>query len=1039
MKQNAFVRKQSLRLRQRGSVMFAVMILCLALLVVSTAFFSAISYNRRINQHEQIRIESREGAEAAVSFATAEINRRAVGLSAFEPDAVTDYTINTSELASIAGAGVKSDVVASSVEVKVGSFTQNKTTQTLLTTDPAYSGDDSKGLTVGTRHGLVYAKATAKDPVTGYYGTSYVAGVVQLRERNWFNYGFFYNMDMEVFPGPRMDVRGAMHTNGDMYLGKDGTGDGLYIYKSITSAGHIYRGIKYCIKDYNLNKSVTGFENKVNWNVSNGEGSGHVYVTKDGSDADMPSRSDLASLEMLSNNDCLWTGTNPDTSAVKTHWINEERTTWKSFVQDSSLNIDKFTPPGMPLYVAEDYETTSTTELRNHGYAMIEPQLPATDDTRYYGKKASDMENMKFSGLAGLTIVVDDNDRDVTAAVPGAQSTLNASVNGYAIPWKLVWYKGSTNASSPITKENLPARGADGKPVPYVLDPFDKNDEVDAAEATALGQPAVVVTMQRNLKALLRDCIVVVPYRDALATATTFGTGNTVNGANPNTLTTFPSNASYCGFTSNTAPTATNAYASRTRYNQRAGSWPKLNDGVTAYAAGGTSAAFYNVINVRARDAYRLINGTTLPNDRYPASSSDCAGAPSNATDRFSGIYSRRQGYAGNTGVGVSSAAYNNTTTSSTNYNSGLKGAFHVVYIDLQKLDWIINHQELWLHPTTGAVTFDPTVNFNNIIYVDLPSAPKTASRHGAATGVANTEPDKICPALAPTATTPGYALMLYKGARLPRLRTYDAINRTPGLTIATNGPLYIKGNYNADGERNTGSSLLPDSDASTAATSNAALWYDETHMDAEIPALVAADAVILVSENFRTQYSAADKYDAHSLYTAATAAAAAPVRPVTRRYNGYGRYAGVGDATAVDGPNADNSLTDFMEVSTAIITGLSPTIPDRAPNNAGKNTQSGAINNLPRFEEDWGSKTLRYRGAMAALYDCEVMTSRFIQGSHGYWFDPPNRDWGYHQYLAAGRNPPGTPVVRTARLISLYDIDKATYEASGAPPQPTN
>jgi Tfp pilus assembly protein PilX len=55
-----------------------------------------------------------------------------------------------------------------------------------------------------------------------------------------FQFGVFYNEDLEVLPGPIMNFEGRVHTNGELYV--DG-GSGLYFYEMVTAAGdlHLHR------------------------------------------------------------------------------------------------------------------------------------------------------------------------------------------------------------------------------------------------------------------------------------------------------------------------------------------------------------------------------------------------------------------------------------------------------------------------------------------------------------------------------------------------------------------------------------------------------------------------------------------------------------------------------------------------------------------------------------------------------------------------------------------------------------------------------
>ncbi|MGK7912557.1 MAG: hypothetical protein AB4050_13930 [Synechococcus sp.] len=56
-----------------------------------------------------------------------------------------------------------------------------------------------------------------------------------------FQFAAFYENDLEILPGPAFDLRGRVHTNGDLYLN---AGNRLTIDGEVTVAGDLYRGRK---------------------------------------------------------------------------------------------------------------------------------------------------------------------------------------------------------------------------------------------------------------------------------------------------------------------------------------------------------------------------------------------------------------------------------------------------------------------------------------------------------------------------------------------------------------------------------------------------------------------------------------------------------------------------------------------------------------------------------------------------------------------------------------------------------------------------
>lgn len=319
-------------------------------------------------------------------------------------------------------------------------------------------------------------------------------------------------------------------------------------------------------------------------------------------------------------------------------------------------------------------------------------------------------------------------------------------------------------------------------------------------------------------------------------------------------------------------------------------------------------------------------------------------------------IYDRREGYI-----------YPNSATSNTN---GLTGAFNVLEIDLGKLNTLLNDTTgLWLMPY-GSTTYvyNPATSYTGVVYVQFPLAPINSSRFPAPLG-STADGDQIRPAQAPdnTAGKPGYALLLAHGTKVPQM----AGGLPDGFTIATNGPAYIWGHFNADGNSATGSDTLPDGPN-------------------EVPALIAADALTVLSPN---------------------------------------------NATTLFPPMAKTmgSAAAFTEISAAIMAGLVPTHPGYS------NVWSGGVHNLVRFLENWGGATYRYRGSIAVLYESEVATHAYHEGYNGYFYQPPTRDLGYHQFLAQGRFPPATPIKRTVRRMNLQDITAATYDAGPQKPPVSN
>jgi hypothetical protein len=186
----------------------------------------------------------------------------------------------------------------------------------------------------------------------------------------------------------------------------------------------------------------------------------------------------------------------------------------------------------------------------------------------------------------------------------------------------------------------------------------------------------------------------------------------------------------------------------------------------------------------------------------------------------------------------------------------------------------------------------------------------------------------------------------------------------TSGLTVVSNNPIYIQGDFNTGG---TGSTVPSNNPSNLNADGT---YINPTNPPSpqvsgytRAPCSILADAVDILSNSWN---------DAN----AGTVPAASPTT-----------------------------------VNTAIIAGIVPTSPV-----GGDGAYSGGAENFPRFLEDWTNKTLSYYGSMVELYKS--------QQSIGEWgkanvYAPPARQW-YFDTNFKTTPPPGS--------IMLYSYVKGKW-----------
>ncbi len=277
-----------------------------------------------------------------------------------------------------------------------------------------------------------------------------------------------------------------------------------------------------------------------------------------------------------------------------------------------------------------------------------------------------------------------------------------------------------------------------------------------------------------------------------------------------------------------------------------------------------------------------------------------------------------------------------------------------------------------------GCADFVPSTDWNGVVYVEYPTVANSGGRV-----------DKVVKARRYDDST-GAANELILGLQLINGDTsdYNGLPRPSytseiGLTLATNGPMYIAGNYNADGTSHT-------NDANTLDNAN------------EPPAAVVADSVTILSNEWFTD----DKHreDSNDNNTS------------QRKVKDTGEAASEG----------------FTEVSAAILTGLKPSIPDDPVTGASSGTQSGGAHNFPRFLEKWSGVTLTIRGSLVALFESEVHEDA-MPNDFGHYYSPPIRDWGFNDNFRNGVYPPGSPNARTFRRTKFQDMTKSDYDTAVA------
>jgi Tfp pilus assembly protein PilX len=213
------------------------------------------------------------------------------------------------------------------------------------------------------------------------------------------------------------------------------------------------------------------------------------------------------------------------------------------------------------------------------------------------------------------------------------------------------------------------------------------------------------------------------------------------------------------------------------------------------------------------------------------------------------------------------------------------------------------------------------------------------------------------------------------RGIRLVNGQTipgkYDAAvpANTKGFTFASENGVYVLGNYNAYGIDIVGTPTPSDN-------------YQPQNTATHIPASVVGDAVTILSNNWK---------DARSF-----------AYPFT-----------LGQRQATE---------TFIRF--ALLSGDTKTSLIATPNQGGGDERmGGGVHNFKRFLEDWGGERLNYTGSIINLYNSRNNNGAFK--CCGVVYSPPERNWVFDStFLDPARLPPGTPFFQAIQLTGFQRIN---------------
>ncbi|MBX7174133.1 MAG: hypothetical protein K1X72_24385 [Pyrinomonadaceae bacterium] len=790
---------------------------------------------------------------------------------------------------------------------------------------------------------------------------------VQLKRRFYsdripiFQFGAFYEDDLELNRPPFFTFGGRVHTNGNLFISAQprNWGQGIYFNSKVTAVGEVVNDIW---KPGTGTNFTAGVDDQSNVFVNDASGNPQELLTGQGSvNCQTPSGTNVfASKPNLPN--C---SANPDWNTQKTIFQgNLDNKVSKLSLPLSKLNIDM---------VELIRRGKNVGDMANVGGSLTAVTMSTQDDSTVSKERFANKPGLRISlsdaqnKLPGCANVATGTSCGVRLDAPLGSSSIGyqplAMTDGYqatalnatrmAITGREVWIKVEMvnydyNADLPITNDVTQDILSLGVTEPA---PIGADLQINGYTST---------TDSRSIIKLQRFAIPgpAIPNSGT----TTFTTNYTINGTSQNLV---------------------------VRYNN-----------VTANPATGCT-------------------GCTAQNDfSYPAPSASGASSMTQedaAHLKWANINNSGAVYAivpfpiemfdSREGLSIDDTAAANTAFGTENIPSA--GVMSMVDIDVANLRRFFNGDFNTLFPTTtpfaatktrGLLSTDVPENNGWVVYVSdrrgdydfdgeydmediFPDNTLQFNEDVNHDGILNTDYGREAASYT-TSVARGQAatadhLYYRRGVRLINASvlpgSYDSANpgNTKGFSFASENGVYVKGNYNATSATLGGSSAVTSPDD-----------YLPQNSANHIPAAIAADAVMILSNNWNDGESFASPFD---------------------------------ESVRVATP----TVVRFAMLSGDNITGLSTFY---QPSYFGQ--MNGGLNNFKRFMENWRNVRLNYCGSLINLFNSRN-NNGFIK-SYQTLYVPPIRDWTFDTtFLSAYRLPPGTPYIYSITFTGFQRVNQ--------------
>ena len=426
--------------RPRGSALVTVILLTTVLCTLVASILGLALAERRLNHRDELRLEARYAAEAVAEYGISQIRQKYASRSVIDVSPTGSDALKAPPTSFWKGG----NVATSSVEV-IGGTPTNVTTGSnslyfISRADPANASDPDVGKWVQRRDVPVLAKATVTPPNGGPAITSYVLEKLAVRAIPLFSHAIFYNMDMEIFPGPVMNIYGPVHVNGNMYCSSQG--NELNFRGAVTVAGNVY----HAWKNTDSRTQGTGGEtlgtSPVRFLNQNGD-----LVSLNGNYTYKNAQGNNVTVNQWNDSTMGASSGTPPSLVANSAFRDFATNTWNGNLQTSTHGITTYDPPAIGSYKEDTSTSNGIDESNNSGRQLIEPSnWPSASDANYTAKY--NVEKEKYANNAGIYLTVNPSTGTMTAVSRSKNSTTptkTLTLPSGLFQWKAYSKNSSTN------------------------------------------------------------------------------------------------------------------------------------------------------------------------------------------------------------------------------------------------------------------------------------------------------------------------------------------------------------------------------------------------------------------------------------------------------------------------------------------------------------------------------------------------------------------------------------------------------------------